>query len=267
MKLSEVTADVSSQLDQQAKPDVEFREQPGIPVEGPVRGGLWFKTPNAVAVFADLKRSTALNVQNPPEVATVAYSYFVRGMAAVLGRFSARYVDIQGDAVFGLFSGSEAALTATACAIAMRTVMKEDIIGRFKRDARDAKVKWNLEAGIGIDQGTLYVRQLGLKEVGRNEVWSGNPVNVAAKLSSVAGPNQVVVSDNVFAAYGSAPSLPAPMRSRLQDFASANKKGRMWAKNPAPKRLNLDFKAIYLMRSRWCESHGEEFCNAIIKNR
>ena len=28
------------------------------------------------------------------------------------------------------------------------------------------------------------------------------PVNVAAKLSSVAGPNQVVVSDRVFAGYG-----------------------------------------------------------------
>lgn len=264
MKLSEVTVDVAAQLDQQAKLGVKFEKQTEIPMEGPAHGGLWFKTPNAVAVFADLKRSTALNVQNPPKVAPVAYSYFVRGMAAVLGRFSARYVDIQGDAVFGLFSGAEAALTATACAIAMRTVMKRDIVGRFQKDA---KVKWNLEAGIGIDQGTLYVRQLGLKEVGRNEVWSGNPVNVAAKLSSIAGPNQVVVSDNVFAAYGSASQLPAPMRSRLQDFASANKKDRMWAKTPSPKRLKPDFKSIYLMRARWCESHGEEFCNAIIKGR
>lgn len=264
MKLSEVTAAVAEQLRQQAELGVKFEKHPEIPMVGPVRDGLWFKTPNAVAVFADLKRSTALNVQNPPEVAPVAYSYFVRGMAAVLGRFSARYVDIQGDAVFGLFSGAGAALTATACAIAMRTVMKEDIVGRFQKDA---KVKWNLEAGIGIDQGTLYVRQLGLKEVGRNEVWSGNPVNVAAKLSSVASPNQVVVSDRVFAQCNQATNLPAPLPSWLRDHTSGDNTGRMWAKNPAPRRLGLEFQAIYRMRARWCESHGEEFCNAIIKNR
>lgn len=264
MKLSEVTADVAAQPDQQAGLGVKFEEHPEIPTVGPVHGGLWFKTPNAVAVFADLKRSTALNVQNPPEVAPVAYSYFVRGMAAVLGRFSARYVDIQGDAVFGLFSGAGAALAATACAIAMRTVMKQDIAGRFQKDA---KVKWNLEAGIGIDQGTLYVRQLGLKEVGRNEVWSGNPVNVAAKLSAVASPNQVVVSDRVFAQCSSAADLPAPLPGWLRDHTSTDKTSRMWARNPAPKRLGLEFKAIYRMRARWCESHGEEFCNAIIKNR
>ena len=140
MKLSEVTADVAAQLGQQAALGVKFEKHPEIPVVGPAHGGLWFKTPNAVAVFADLKRSTALNMQNPPESAPVAYSYFVRGMAAVFGRFSARYVDIQGDAVFGLFSGAEAALTATACAIAMRTVMKEDIVGRF-RERRQSQLE------------------------------------------------------------------------------------------------------------------------------
>ena len=38
------------------------------------------------------------------------------------------------------------------------------------------------------------MRRLGLKGAKQNEVWAGMPVNVAAKLSSVAGPNQVVVS-------------------------------------------------------------------------
>ena len=51
---------------------------------------------------------------------------------------------------------------------------------------KDASVKWKLEAGVGIDQGMLLVRQLGLKGTKRNEVWAGKPVNMAAKLSSVA---------------------------------------------------------------------------------
>ena len=34
-----------------------------------------------------------------------------------------------------------------------------------------------------------------------NEVWAGTPVNMAVKLSSVAGPNEVAVSERVFSDY------------------------------------------------------------------
>ena len=34
-----------------------------------------------------------------------------------------------------------------------------------------------------------------------NEVWAGKPVNMVAKLSSLADPNQLAVSDRVFSLY------------------------------------------------------------------
>ena len=40
-----------------------------------------------------------------------------------------------------------------------------------------------------------------------NEVWAGTPLNVAAKLSSVAGRNQVVMSGRAFDEYGRGPRL------------------------------------------------------------
>ena len=50
----------------------------------------------------------------------------------------------------------------------------------------------------GRDSGKLLVRQLEIRGTGMNEVWAGTPVNTAAKLSGVAGLNEVAVSDRVF---------------------------------------------------------------------
>ena len=55
--------------------------------------------------------------------------------------------------------------------------------------------QWEMAAGIGVDRGKLLVRQLEIRGTGMNEVWAGTPVNTVAKLSGVAGLNEVAVSD------------------------------------------------------------------------
>ena len=54
------------------------------------------------------------------EASALAYTYFIRAMTVVLERFSAGYVDIQGDGIFGLFGGQRSMFHAAACAITMR---------------------------------------------------------------------------------------------------------------------------------------------------
>ena len=119
-------------------------------------------------------------------------------MAVILNGFQARYVDVQGDGLFGLFSGKGSRFLAAACAITMKTQVETVIAERFRKDVF---ADWALRAGIGVDRGRLLVRQLGLRGTGMNEVWAGTPVNMAAKLSRVAGPNEVVVSERVFSDY------------------------------------------------------------------
>ena len=63
-----------------------------------------------------------------------------------MDRFSASYVDIQGDGIFGLFSGTSSEFQAMACAITMRTQVQRDIAGRFQKSA---KSDWVLSAGVG----------------------------------------------------------------------------------------------------------------------
>ncbi len=274
MILNAVTTSVTAQLNDQAELGVHIVEKAQVPEAGPANGGVWWRIPNVTAVFADLKGSTALSTSGHRADAAIAYTYFIRAMAVIFDGFSAGYVDIQGDGIFGLFSGRRSEFLAAACAITMRTQVERAVAVRFKKDA---SIQWDLTAGIGVDRGTLLVRQLGLRGTKQNEVWAGKPVNVAAKLSSVAGPNQVVVSDRVFAGYegASKPRQRALIWScgcsdgtrGAHSSASADQPPSLWAKQAAPKNLGLDFGSIYGRKAGWCKRHGTEFCEAIVAGK
>lgn len=271
MKLDEVMADVSLQLKQQSELGVQINVQREIPDMGPSHRGLWLKIPQVTAVFADLKRSTGLNANYGPQVAACAYTYFDRAMTVILERFSAAYIDVQGDGIFGLFSGKGSIFLAAAAARTMLTATKQEVATRFKNDASS---DWDLVAGIGIDHGTLLVRRLGLRGARENEVWAGNLVNMAAKLSSVAGSNEMAVSERVLAQYSKASRLRQQAllkscgcngRTRGRGFDGlSGQRSNLWRKEQAPDDLGLDFDFVHKLSTPWCKAHGPEFCEAII---
>ena len=271
MILDDIAAAVNSQLDQQAALGVRVVKQDDVPDTGPVRGGVWLQVPEATAVFVDLKGSTGLNAWFGAEAAARAYNYFNRAMAVILNGFQARYIDVQGDGLFGLFSGTGSRFLAAACAITMKTQVETVIAERFRKDI---SIDWEFRAGIGVDRGKLLVRQLGLRGTGMNEVWAGTPVNMAAKLSSVAGPNEVAVSERVFSDY----QQSAKIRQRVLLWScgcDGHNRGRgldlpaeqseyLWQSAPAPANLGLDFDHVHRLRRPWCPTHGAEFCEALI---
>ena len=271
MILDAVQAAVSSQLDDQSALGVQVTRLNDIPETGPTNKGVWNQILNASAVFVDLKNSTGLSAHARPEVAARAYTYFVRAMALVLERFGARYTDIQGDGLFGLFSGPRSVFDAAACAITLRTVTGESVAQRFELEASP---DWTLSAGVGMDRGTLLVRRLGLRATKMNEVWAGKPVNMAAKLSSLAGPNEVAVSDRVFQMFDQASTqrrraliwscgCDGGSRGRGLDVG-INETTYLWTKEAAPGDLGLDFEFLHRLGSKWCSLHGAEFCETIV---
>ena len=76
-----------------------------MPETGPANRGVWWRIPQVTAVSADLKGSTEMSATESRADAAIAYTLFTRAMAVILERFEARYIDIQGDGIFGLFSG------------------------------------------------------------------------------------------------------------------------------------------------------------------
>lgn len=274
MKLGEVTADVENQLEQQSDLGVQITVQNKVPETGPANKGVWFQIPQVTAVFADLKGSTELNADDGPKIAAYAYTYFIKAMAVTLERFSAGYIDIQGDGIFGLFSGQGSRFCAAACAVTMRTLVERKVAPLFEDDT---KSDWKLTAGIGVDHGTLLVRRLGLRGAKENEVWAGKPVNMAAKLSSQADSNQIMVSDRVFNQYKGASKLRR--RALLWSCGCHNgiegggldipegETSCLWEKAAVPDGIGLDFESMYRLDSAWCKTHGPEFCEAIISNK
>lgn len=271
MLLDDVLADLTSQLDAQSELGVQITALNEVPEEGPVNKGLWFQIPNVTAVFVDLKRSTELSADSIPKTSAFAYTYFVRAMVLILERFGSNYIDIHGDGVFGLFSGPQSEFCAVAGAITARAQIERDIAVRFEEDT---STDWKLTAGVGIDRGTLLVRRLGLRGAKQNEVWAGKPVNMAAKLSSVACSNQVVVSDRVFSRYQQATYI---RRRALLWTCGCNDDDQgdgldipigetecLWTEESAPAEMGLDFNQLYRLKSKWCCIHGAEFCETIV---
>ena len=265
-KLDEVVADVASQLADQSRLGVQITRLNDVPETGPTNKGLWYQIDDVTAVFADLKRSTKLSTEATPRSAAYAYTYFIRAMALILERFGAGYVDIQGDGVFGLFTGRDSVFAAAAAAITMRSVVERAVAERFNRDTN---VEWDLAAGFGVDQGTLLVRRLGLRGTKQNEVWAGRPVNVAAKLSSLAEDNHIAVSERVFTCFREAGQ--ARRRALLWTCGCGNgvegtgfEMGEgetvyLWEEAEAPEALGLDFDRLLTLGSKWCRIHGTEF--------
>ena len=274
MILNEVTAAVSSQLDQQSALGVQITTVNDVPETGPANRGVWFRIPQVTAVFADLKGSTELNATDSPKDAAFAYTYFVRAMAVTLDKFGSKYIDIQGDGIFGLFSGTGSRFQAAACAVTMRTLTEQEVAVRY---ANATSSDWKLTAGIGIDHGTLLVRRLGLRGTKANEVWAGKAVNTASKLSSLAGPNQVVVSERVFAQYERASELRQRAllwscgcsgRSNQGGLAvAAGQTSLLWGRMKVPRNMGLDFAQAYRLKSAWCPKHGAELCEALLTGK
>ena len=274
--LEQVYSDVCKQVDDQRNLGIQITRVNDVPESGPANKGLWNEIPQVSAVFVDMKNSTALNTSGHQLVdAARTYTYFVRAMAVIFERFSARYVDIQGDGLFGLFSGKGSLFEATACAITMKTYIMSQLADQLNNEN---STDWKLAAGIGIDKGRLLVRRLGLRGKSQNEVWAGTPVNTAAKLSSLAESNQLVVSDRVFNEFSRASKLrkraiiwscgcdsPAIVGRGLD--AEEGTTGCLWKKDAAPDNLGLDFTNLYRLDSKWCDTHGIEFCEAIVTGK
>ena len=279
--LDTIYSDVSKQVDDQRELGVQITRVNDVPETGPVNKGVWFDIPKVSAVFVDMKNSTDLNShEHQLKDAARTYTYFVRAMAVIFERFSARYVDIQGDGLFGLFSGENSLFEAAACAITMKTYILKVLAAELRAEN---SVDWELSAGIGMDEGRIMVRRLGLRETKhrgtkQNEVWAGTPVNMAAKLSSLAEPNQLVVSERVFNEFERASKWRRRALIRSCGCDCSNRQGRgldagigeticLWKKAPAPNDLGLDFENLYRLDSKWCEVHGSEFCEAIVTGK
>jgi class 3 adenylate cyclase len=149
---------------------------------------------NATVFFADIRGYTSFSENHDPEdIIEILNEYFSEAVEHIM-RYRGYIDKYIGDcimAVWGvpMMSGKEDAINAVSCAIAIQDLMRSTKRKIFRRDAK------NLRIGIGINTGPLVAGNLGSMQRMEYSV-IGDTVNLAARLESAAGPNEIIISQS-----------------------------------------------------------------------
>ncbi len=149
-----------------------------------------------IVMYADLVGSTKMSMNLPVEkMAKIikAYSHEISSVVESYEGFVLKYV---GDAVIAFFHvGFNKYLACDKsfqCAKSMIDVIDNGINPIFEKDGYP-----ELAVKIGIDEGENVAIQYGFDKSAPIDL-IGYPMNVAAKMTSLTGPNKISVGNNVF---------------------------------------------------------------------
>src|SRR5215203_1065 len=151
-----------------------------------------------VVMYADLVGSTKMSMSLPVERMAKIIKAFSHELSSVVESYDGFVLKYVGDAVIAFFpSGFNKYLscdTAFRCANSMINVIENGINPILEKD-KDNYPK--LAVKIGIDEGENLAIQYGFDKSAPIDL-IGYPMNVAAKVTSLTGPNKISVGNNVY---------------------------------------------------------------------
>jgi class 3 adenylate cyclase/tetratricopeptide (TPR) repeat protein len=143
------------------------------------------------ALFADLVSSTALSDRHDPEVVRRVVSEFFERATAEIRRFGGTAEQFRGDAVMAVFGLTRAheddPERAVRAAFAVR-----DALAELAPDAAE-RHGITLQVRIGVEAGEVVVGD----PFGGSTMATGDALNVAARLETMAAPGQIIVGEAV----------------------------------------------------------------------
>lgn len=156
-----------------------------------------FSKMDMVVVYVDLIGSTDMALELPAEKIAIIVSSFSQEMAATIRQHNGYVLKFVGDAVIGYFVARENGLIvndrAVNCAKSMVMILQEGINPILKQyDYPDLMIK------IGIDFGQNIVVRYGADAENSHVDIMGPAMNIAAKIQSMAKPNQILVGSDVY---------------------------------------------------------------------
>ena len=225
-----------------------------IPITNPTE---WFKIKDVTCVYVDMIGSTKLSATKRQKTMARIYRLFTETIIRIFHDFEAPYIDVKGDGVFALFNYNQV-YRALAAAVTIKTFVEEEFIPRVENIGQEDEK--NIGAHIGIDRNTLLVRKFGLKKNDdrddrQNEVWAGKTVNMAAKLASFSKSGELLVSDRFYSQI---------IDKLVRKSCPCSGTSELWKKIDINDE-KFDFSTIYKLESIWCQKHGAEYCEKILK--
>ena len=214
-----------------------------IPLIDPLR---WNKINTVICCFVDMKGSTQLSASpTGDENIAKAYRLFTETAIRIFHEFKSPYIDVKGDGVFALFDLNQVH-RALAATISFKTFVHEYFTPEIK-----AITGQEISGHFGIDQANVLVRKFGLRRFEyrtdrQNEVWAGQPINMAAKLASLSPGNQLWVSKRFFESLNSQ-GFESILQWELKDLSDPR----------------FSFDTAYIFHNNWSELDGKLQCERL----
>ncbi len=219
----------------------------------------WYKIRNVVSLYVDMKGSTQLSNEKYIKVSAKMYEFFTGSLIKILKNsdWVPQYIDIKGDGGFALWKEKYGAVKSLLAAITFKTFVEFYISKYVNSNIKD----WLVASKIGITTGTVLVKKIGNRNISDNTynwvVWAGKTVNISAKLSDLAGKNEILITDEIY--------------SKIREFndflilscgcGNDGEKTKLWDEfDETDKYGNL-----WVLKSKWCKEHGEEYLNNVLK--
>jgi class 3 adenylate cyclase len=248
------------EIDRVIKEDFMIESRSSIPDWNtiPLEGKNWLQAESLACVYIDMVNSTKLHIDKQAKTAAKAYQLFVENMVQTLQDYDCEFIDIKGDGGFGIFVGANASIKALCAAVTFKTLCQELLATAIK--------DFKISAHIGIDEKHSLFKRIGLRGDWHNVVWAGKPVNMAAKLSALAGAQQIAISNRVFE------KITQPKFKKYACLSCGctsegifGEPTSLWSEVDVSEEGYFDFESAYVCKSNWCKKHGNEYCQKLMK--
>jgi adenylate cyclase len=163
-----------------------------------------------VVMFSDIRGFTTLSNELSPETNLQMLNIYLRAEAEIVERHGGIIDKFIGDAVMAVFDRADRHQAAAQAALDIQSTLAQlNAQGAFERP---------IQVGIGIAGGDIVIGAVGYEQ--RVELASIGPVvNLASRLTGLAGPGEVVVSEMFCQRTGSIFTFEPRPPAKLKGFA------------------------------------------------
>ncbi|MFG3359849.1 hypothetical protein [Streptomyces griseofuscus] len=214
----------------------------------------WRKYPQVSCVFADLAGSTSLRKGRWEASTASIYDAAVKPAVRILADFGADFIDVQGDAAFGLFTGEYSKRRAICAGITIKTFGELVLIPALEAKWPTNPPQTGFKVGCAVSD--LLAKKIGISRTAHHApVWAGRAVNYAAKCSQQATAHQMIVTK------------PIADVIRCNEYlwyscACSNEYTELWSEQYVEKVSGKDADGL-LLKSSWCATCGDTYCEKI----
>lgn len=222
----------------------------------PIEARKWHRLTEGVAVVADLKSSTRLDVDKHPASTASIYEAATGNVVRILGDFEADFIAIQGDGVVALFWGERRLERAATAGVTVKTFSSRHLVPRLEK-------KWPTlpETGfkVGIAASQLLVKRVGIPRTEHQEpIWAGKAVNYATKCAQEADRHKMVVTGSIW-------DWVAKNDYLAVSCECSTPSDGIWADITISRLADDDpEREGRVLTAAWCAVHGADYCEAVL---